>query len=271
MTTEYATRILQKYSHGIDILKKKVYWPHFVATSCGPIGLQVYCPSFLIERNVKTLDNEGEYIRTLLENTNDTDLVLDCGGNVGLHAMIFATKAKEVVCLEPAQEFANIIASNLKRNRIHNVVVINKAVMATPGPISLQSGNSEYKSPRINGMTDSRDKYRKFGRVQTVDGVSLDQLCNNSESSIGHPNVVIIDVEGCEYLALQGGKELFSGPNKPRVIGIEIHVGYLKSQGLTPESVKNLLENFGYSQIFSKERGLEIHKIFALPQDLRQV
>ena len=136
-------------------------------------------------------------------------LVFDLGGHQGLVAMILAKNVGEtgrVITAEPNPHNFNMILKNLDLNRISNIIPLRVAIGGSEGSLEFSSG--------LNGTPA---KVSKYGVTQVVSMTTIDQLVK----SYGSPQVVFLDIEGFEALALGAGRSAFNGDCD---FFVEVHV-----------------------------------------------
>ena len=197
--------------------------------------------------------------REMLEGTYDRDLftrltaavplagatIWDIGAHFGYHTLGFAAlvgSAGKVVAFEPNPCNRERLALNLERNRdlAKIITVIPQAVAAEDGTAEfvfsadIDSGDSSCSHLGAALPPRPADAYAHFRR-ETVPTVRIDTLLTQRPGEI--PQVLKIDVEGAEWLVLQGGREFFSR-HKPAIlmevhdIRLMLHVGsFLRDHG----------------------------------------
>jgi FkbM family methyltransferase len=121
-------------------------------------------------------------------------VVWDIGANVGLYSLVATRKASRVIAVEPLAENVRYLERHITLNGIRNVEVLVAAVGHKCGRESFYCG-------------DNRSTGRLAPGSLEVDVVTLDSLC----VKFGAPDVIKIDVEGAEYLALQGAERCLAG------------------------------------------------------------
>jgi FkbM family methyltransferase len=139
-----------------------------------------------------------------------TPLIIDCGGNIGLSAVWFATqfpKAK-IVVVEPDAENLELLRLNVAPFG-ERVQVVAGAVWNRPAQLRIvnpQSGSAAFRVEETDGQ--ARDGIRAY---------SIDELCEIGGNSL--PMIVKIDVEGAQ-------KALFSSNTdwvgRAGMIGLEL-------------------------------------------------
>jgi FkbM family methyltransferase len=112
-----------------------------------------------------------------------------------------------VVAVEASAHNCRTAARNRELNSLTQIEIVHAAVVDRPGRIDFNEG--------LNGQLDDGSGSR--GRV-SVEAITLDGLAER----FGLPDVVFLDIEGAEYLALLGGpRVLASGAD----FFVEVHVG----------------------------------------------
>ncbi len=137
--------------------------------------------------------------------------VLDIGAHQGVVALMLAREvgpSGQVVAVEPNPHNATVAIKNRELNGLLQIEVVQAAVSDSPGTLVFNEG--------LNGQMD--DGTGHWGRI-TVDAVTVDGLINR----FGVPDVVFLDVEGAECLALAGAANaIASGAD----FFVEVHVGH---------------------------------------------
>ena len=204
------------------------------------------------ESRVVSLGNEEEFIRLFLAEIQPGDVVFDVGSCVGLHALHAALRGARVVAFEPDPSYRSRLETNVRLNSLDNVQIIDWAVSNIQGVVNLFTDGVEGFSPSLREV-DKRDSIR-------VRCDKIDDALKRCEIPI--PDVVKIDIEGAEILALQGMQELLSSDAPPRTLFVEIHPDYLLGFDSSAEEVENLLKTFGYQQKYRVQRKNEVHCIY---------
>jgi FkbM family methyltransferase len=148
--------------------------------------------------------------------------VFDLGAHQGLVAMMLARlvgDAGRVIAVEASGHNVDVCGRNLALNGVRNVETVWAAVSDTGGVVSFDEV--------LCGSID-----RNGGRrARKVPAVTLDELaCRH-----GHPDALLVDVEGAEQLVLEGGAETIA---RGALFVVEIHAGCgLEALGGRPEDV----------------------------------
>jgi len=137
--------------------------------------------------------------------------VLELGAHQGVIAMMLAHcvgPSGSVVAVEANPRNCALARRNAERNGVANLTVLHSAVAEREGSVTF---NVVSNSQRMKHGTS-------LGGMVSVPAVTLDSLA----AQHGRPNVVFIDIEGCEYLALTGATATLAA--RPDLF-IEVHVG----------------------------------------------
>ena len=150
----------------------------------------------------------GEYDVSLKKTP---EFIIDCGANIGLSAVFFASKYPQakIIAIEPDKNNFKYLQKNTAGYK--NVVCLNKAIWSHSADIEvIDAGLGNWGFQTIETMgTDA----------QTVPGISIDMILE--EYNISKIDILKIDIEGAE-------KELFSGNYenwlaKTNLLAIELH------------------------------------------------
>jgi FkbM family methyltransferase len=154
-------------------------------------------------------------------------LVFDLGGHQGVVGMILAKSVGEngkVIIAEPNPHNFKMIQKNLALNKVNNAIPLQIAIGGTEGSLEFSSG--------LNGTAATVSKY---GITQWVPMTTIDQLVK----AHGGPQVVFLDIEGFEELALKAGRSAFNG-NCDFFVEVHVNSGLEAAGG----SVSGILDFF---------------------------
>jgi FkbM family methyltransferase len=214
-------------------------------------GLRFACDlSDLLQRQIFFGLYEPEDVALLSRLIDPGAVVCDIGGNVGLYTLIAARLAGErgqVHVFEPVPANVAAIERNLALNGLSARVVVNPLAVANqPGMIELFLPGEAAPSGWAS-LVPSADRSRAIV-VPTID---LDSYM--AQRKIAHVDLVKLDIEGAELLALRGMAGLLGGP-RPPLIYVELNPYFYSRQGIDPATLKRLLASFGY-QLFAYNGG----------------
>lgn len=145
--------------------------------------------------------------------------IYDVGANIGYLSMIFAEftgAGGKVLAFEPLPENANRINQNARLNEFQQIRVYENAVIDTERPViflrhrSVGMGKAEGSA----GRTD-----QEYESELSVKGISLDDFVFNKGNPA--PDLIKIDIEGGEVMALPGMKRIMAQISP--ILMIELH------------------------------------------------
>jgi FkbM family methyltransferase len=158
--------------------------------------------------------------------------VLDVGAHHGIYSVRAALSgAVEVLAVEPHPENFVFLLHNMAVNGLVNMIPINAAVSDKNGSTLLLESFYSGQHTIFPGLGDAGIK----GSVR-VDCLTLDSLVLRERFE---PDLIKIDCEGAELLALQGATRTLGGPRAGRVV-VEIHWN-------DPGPVVRFLKKYGYN------------------------
>ena len=170
-------------------------------------------------------------------------VVYDIGAFEGLLTLFFSKKAKLIVAFEPNPRNYMRCTENVRLNNLENVQVLNRGVSDRAGTIELiydplmpgaGSGESVI-AQQINSSV-------KTARKVSIPIVSLDD--DIALNGLPVPDLIKIDIEGMELLALRGMQRTLI-EHRPELF-IEMHGATPKEKVENAYAVVHLLEGFGY-------------------------
>lgn len=207
---------------------------------------------------VHGLERNERITRQFVRLLRPGDHVIDVGANVGYFTLVAARLVGPtggVHAFEPSPQVFPWLRANARLNPVLNICVHQKAVTDRGGPVRFHAA-----SPDRTGYSSIRDLGTATAAVTTVDAVALDDLLNELPPT----RLVKIDVEGAEWLVLQGMRRLLER-DRPHLI-CELDDGFLRELGADAEQVCQFLRDAGYDLHRIVARG-ELEPVSAAPQD----
>lgn len=123
------------------------------------------------------------------------DYVYDIGGNIGIFSIHAAKYGENVISFEPDPEFRARLVKNTELNGLQrSIEIMDWAVSNSKGKVTLYTNGASGSSPSLV-------KVGERGAV-TVKTDSIDNVID--EGLISAPDLIKIDIEGAEILALKG-------------------------------------------------------------------
>jgi FkbM family methyltransferase len=174
------------------------------------------------------------FLRTIDSNM----IVVDIGANIGYYTLLAALNKATVISFEPVPATYRILARNIALNNLENVTAHEKAVSNTNGNVSLCLA-SDPASCGISG----------HGKSIEVDSVTLDSV-------VDRVDVIKMDIEGAEALALEGMRNTLR-TNRHLVLFTEVCDSALKGAGSSARDyVSSLFQWFNVKAMLESHRKL---------------
>lgn len=126
------------------------------------------------------------------------DVVIDIGAGVGTDTLAFAElvgPTGRVIAIEASPPTAARLRKMVRLNRLSQVTVIDRALLACAGTVAMESSTSHLENRVVLGAASKR-------HLVQVSGNSLDELC--AEFAITRIDLLKANIEGAERLLLQG-------------------------------------------------------------------
>mgnify|MGYP005723235353 FL=1 len=155
------------------------------------------------------LRTKGEYgteeIARLSQLIDNNSSILIVGAHIGALAIPLAKQCLQVIAIEANPNNFELLQTNIKLNNLTNVTAHNIAASAKSETIQFQlntvnSGGSK-RVPVNNHYMYTYDN----PKVIDVDAYSLDEYLDHDEFDL-----VLIDIEGSEYFAMEGMSNILS-------------------------------------------------------------
>ena len=165
---------------------------------------------------------------------------LDIGANIGIVSLIASRAVGDsgkVYSVEALPTTRQLLEENIALNDAKNIKVVPFALLDKSGEVEFFGaidGN-------IGGSSLSAQGQK--GKPVIVEGKTLDSLL--ADGTIEKCDVMKMDIEGAEILALRGMSNLFA-KNKPRAVMIEVADEHLAQFSAKPADIIEFFSNHGY-------------------------
>jgi FkbM family methyltransferase len=173
----------------------------------------------------------------LLNRIRPGDIVYDVGAFKGFYTLMFAGKvgaSGRVLSFEPNPYTCDSLAKVVALNRLDKVTIVHAALGQSEGTGTLGLSASS------SSMVDYRD-FRGYHEVRTT---TLDSVASERAA---WPDVIKIDVEGYEYMVVQGGAESLG---RARLLFVEIHPRMMAALGCEVSALTESLVQYGFKEVF---------------------
>jgi len=140
--------------------------------------------------------------------------VVDIGANIGYYTLILASrvgKMGKVYAIEPEPTNMMLLQRNIQLNRLSNVVCEQTAVLDYEGQVTLYLSDINHGDHRVFDAADDDRFNAGTPRNQiSVRTIVLDRYLANVGAQV---DLVKMDIQGAEMLALDGMVNTLSNPN----------------------------------------------------------
>ena len=198
---------------------------------------------FLDDDDCMLLSLKGVYepvtTRFVKEMVRPGDVVVDIGANIGYYTLLFSEltgPGGKVLAFEPHPANCALLRKNVEANGLANVEVFERAASNRSGKARLyldRDGGAMYHSLIDLGERTS---------FLDVDCVRLDDFLAGRE---GHLDIIKIDVEGGEGLALEGMGRILETNRRLRIIS-EFSPEALRTAGTEPAEHLRKIQAMGF-------------------------
>jgi FkbM family methyltransferase len=182
---------------------------------------------------------ETVQIDAFLSLVSERDLIFDAGANMGIFSLLACKQGAFVVAFEPSLDIYKRLNTNIKLNRAEGTVkAVNSAVAnECPTVLFFEARYGNQGVGRIFSFGDTGESANKYI-------VTADTLDNYAQQH-GTPQLIKIDIEGAEWLALIGAKRLMSLKKAPKFF-VEFHPQEMNSIGGSVRECVKLFQESGY-------------------------
>ena len=174
---------------------------------------------------------------------------VDAGANFGIYTLLASKivgEAGRVISFEPSSRVFPVLRRNITLNGFKNVLAFPIALTDKPGRARL------YYHSAVGCDSLGKDaSFEPDAHAEEIGTESLDTVLE--QTSVGRVDVIKMDVQGAEELALRGANEIVSSM-RPIVIFEFFPEGAI-SLGLSPNGPWDFLEGHGYEFFIVDDRG----------------
>jgi FkbM family methyltransferase len=207
------------------------------------------------QRRAEWLAGEEAFIRLLLDAIQPGDVYYDVGSCIGMHALHAALLHAHVIAFEPDPYYRRRLVRNVRLNKLQRKIHI------IPWAVSDQAGKVPFY---IDKIYDSSSGLLNIGKPDAkttyVRADTLERII--AAKQLPAPDLIKIDIEGAEILALRGMHRLLHAPDAPRALFIELHPTFLTAFGSSLEECRALIESAGYISTYCEQRNDQWHYVY---------
>jgi FkbM family methyltransferase len=168
-----------------------------------PWGFSFAGSSYMADGNFE--QEETKEVRRLL---GDVDVLVNVGANVGYYCCQALSMGKPIIAVEPNTLNLHYLLKNIQNNGWAKLAEVFPVAMGSGADILKMWGGGTGAS-LVKGWAANPESY-----VTQVPVLSLDRVLGNSLS--GKKALILVDIEGAEFMMLQGAKQTLM--NEPRPI-----------------------------------------------------
>jgi FkbM family methyltransferase len=193
----------------------------------------------LITNGVYELDLTNYFKNTLKEG----DVFIDIGANEGYYSILSASlvgNKGKVFAVEPQSRLQNILFNNIEENKTFNVKVFQNAISDKIGTALINL------TPDMNTGSSGMFRSTKYKcPTEIIPQTTLSDFF--SLLNITNVKLLKMDIEGFEYYAILGSKEIFKN-NIIENIALEFHPEIIKEHGYNVDEILKFLKDAGYKK-----------------------
>lgn len=163
--------------------------------------------------------------------------VLDLGANLGYYTILagrLVGGSGQVLAFEPELENISLLLRNIRANRLANIMVYPYAVATSIGYSELRLGSTS----GTHSIAVSPEGSKIQRRIVTI---GLDEFLDPSI----HPDVIKMDIEGAEVLALKGMRRVLAG-ERLKTLFVECEPAILSTLGLSVSDLIGHIKPYGF-------------------------
>jgi len=192
---------------------------------------------------------ETKYLKKIIKKGMNA---VDIGAHIGYYSVLFSkwvgNKGK-VFCFEPEPDNFKLLLKNKRANHSKNLVLFQKAVSNIDGSTNLflnaeNKGDHRILDFYVSGNDESRQKIK-------IDCIKLDSVISARQKI----DVIKMDIQGAEMLALQGMNEILTN-NPTMTMLIEFWPFAIEKSGYRPEQFLEKIRQYEFTISILKDKKL---------------
>lgn len=183
---------------------------------------------------------EPKITEKFLDSIKEGGVVCDVGAWIGYYSILAAKRVDRVISIEPDETNYQRIKRNIDLNNLSNVTTLNIAVGDRISRGVLEEGPQSVLHKVVLGSKGGKGGKGKAIDIEPLDHILKDRL------KINRVDMLIMDIEGSEYVALKGAQRFLSTGSIAKII-CEIHPDMImQNSGGSEADVVKLLSESGY-------------------------
>jgi FkbM family methyltransferase len=169
---------------------------------------------------------EHKTVKLMKEHVKSGMVVFDIGANIGMYSLLLSNLVGEkgtVYAFEPDPDTFLMLNENIKLSKKNNIIPVKAALssensFATLNKPSINSGDAFNYIKILDTKSDETN-------LNLIETITLDDFI--ASNNINKIDFMKIDIEGAEFLCLQGAKKLLKSNNAPSIV-CESNENYLE-------------------------------------------
>jgi FkbM family methyltransferase len=179
---------------------------------------------------------EPECTRIYSEMIPEGARIVSIGANIGYYVLLEARASSKVYAIEPSPQNVALLRRNIALNQYEDRVEIHELAISDRTGKALLSVSGAPHHHRLLGSTEPQHEEDCI----EVEITTLDEFLKDKEV-----DVINMDIEGAEWLAVNGMKSLVSRKN-PLHLFLEVHPELIRHYGGNEHKMLDLLSGFGF-------------------------
>jgi FkbM family methyltransferase len=202
---------------------------------------------------VRSLGDEADFARLFFSEIRSGDVVFDIGSSVGLYALHAGLLNANVIAFEPDPAYRKRLKRNIKLNKLRRTVrVVEWVVSDQQGHAILYSDGIDGNSP---SLTQAPDRQTLLVKTDSIDHALI-------KNELPRPDLIKIDIEGAEALALPGMTDMLTATQAPRLLFVEFHPELIEKLDSSLNRCQGILSDCGYRLELEMKRNDQVHAIY---------
>lgn len=148
---------------------------------------------------------ERAIVNCIKSKLKEGEISIDAGANVGIYIVLASNlvgQTGRVLAVEMMPDTADRLRRHMQMNALSNVSIIRAALSDRSG----QKLQAEVEKGKYGQASIAKRSFQKNVESVIVDAVTLDEISSN----LGHVQLMKMDLEGAEMLALLGATEMLT-------------------------------------------------------------
>lgn len=262
--------ILFKRSATQQQLIKDLFGPNAYGVVYSTGNGKIINPVYDVQISMALGNSDGynlEEINVLLAFLSPASVVYIAGTHVGTLLIPIAKKVNTVVGIEANPDSYRLLEDNILLNNLKNVQVFNCALYNAETTLSFHQGKANSGGSKIKPQNDIYSSRADTTEITDIQARRLDTIC--TENNLPAADMLIMDIEGSEYAALQGCPHLLQHCN---TLYVEFQPHHLRNVSVvSAQDFFSLISPHFQTMQVMQEIVSGTTKIYSMPQALEKM